>query len=101
MTRSELSELWQKRMNDFEKSDLTGIQWCKAQDIKLSQFRYWRKKMQLTRPVHPSNQWTALAIEEDKRNESLLIHLGQASIEVHSEFNPDSLVNVIRVLRSL
>ncbi|MFT8312084.1 MAG: GNAT family protein [Sporolactobacillus sp.] len=45
MTRVELHERWQKRMQDFETSDLTGKEWCATHGIPLCQFRYWRRKL--------------------------------------------------------
>ncbi|WP_415641019.1 IS66 family insertion sequence element accessory protein TnpA [Sporolactobacillus spathodeae] len=47
MTRTELKELCQKRINDFEASNFTGVRWCADQEIPLSQFRYWRRKLRL------------------------------------------------------
>ncbi|WKB35514.1 helix-turn-helix domain-containing protein [Terrilactibacillus sp. S3-3] len=101
MTRDQLTELWQKRMNDFEKSGLTGLQWCGAHNIKISQFRYWRRKLHLTHPIQSSGRWTSLLIEDERKDGPLLIHFGQARIEVHSGFNPDLLADVVRVLCSL
>lgn len=103
MTRTELTELWNQRMNDFETSGLTGTQWCAKQNIKLNQFRYWRRKLRMTRPAHLSNgNWATLQIEDkNEDHESLLVHYGHARIEVRSGFNPDLLADVIRVLHSL
>ncbi|RYL92785.1 hypothetical protein EWI07_08960 [Sporolactobacillus sp. THM7-4] len=63
MTRAELQELWQKRMNDFEASHLNGIQWCKDQKIPLSQFRYWKRKLHLIQPSYSTDRWIPVDLE--------------------------------------
>ena len=36
---------WQKRLKDFEKSSLTGTDFCKANNLVYSQFLYWKKSI--------------------------------------------------------
>ncbi|RYL87283.1 hypothetical protein EWI07_14425 [Sporolactobacillus sp. THM7-4] len=102
MTRAELQELWQKRMNDFEASHLNGIQWCANQNIPLSQFRYWRRKLRLTtQRSYSKDRWMSVDLADQAQQNPLLIQLGAAKIEVYPGFNPDLLADVVRVLRVL
>jgi hypothetical protein len=82
-------ELWQKRMKDFETSDLTGTEWCLAQDIPLSRFRYWRRKLRLMRSLPNKNRWMTVDLENPTKQDPLFIHFGSAKIEVHAVFDPD------------
>ncbi|BBN97854.1 IS66 family insertion sequence element accessory protein TnpA [Sporolactobacillus terrae] len=103
MTRAELQELWQERINDFEASHLNGIQWCANHNISLSQFRYWRRKLCLTAPQasRSKDRWVSVDLTDSARQNPLLIQLGTMKIEVHPGFNPDLLADVVRVLRVL
>lgn len=101
MTQTKLRELWQKRMEDFETSDLTGTEWCTAQDIPLCQFRYWRRKLRLMHPLPNKNRWMTVEMENPPKQDPLFIHLGSAKIEVHAGFDPDLFADVVRVLRAL
>ncbi|WP_428834906.1 IS66 family insertion sequence element accessory protein TnpA [Sporolactobacillus vineae] len=56
MTRAELHASWKKRMSDFEANGLSGSQWCADQEIPLSQFRYWRRKLRSTRDATSSSR---------------------------------------------
>ncbi|SFG85710.1 IS66 family insertion sequence element accessory protein TnpA [Sporolactobacillus nakayamae] len=99
MTRVELHERWQKRMQDFETSDLTGTQWCTAQGIPLCQFRYWRRKLRHNSP--DTNRWMTVGLDHSTQQEPLFIYVGSAKVEVHTGFDPDLFADVVRVLRAL
>ncbi|WP_443217540.1 IS66 family insertion sequence element accessory protein TnpA [Sporolactobacillus sp. CQH2019] len=103
MTRAELHTLWKKRMSDFEASKLTGTQWCADQEIPLSQFRYWRRKLRSTRDAASSSRpsWMAVDLAVQEKADMLFIYLGPAKIELHAGFDPDLFADAVRVLRSL
>lgn len=101
MTRIELKNLWQERMNDFEKSEQNGKEWCSAQGIPLSQFRYWRRKLRLMPATPSTHSWMTVNFERAQKQEILFVHLGVSKIEVHAGFDPDLLADVVRVLRAL
>lgn len=101
MRRTELKELWQKRMNDYETSKLSGTEWCIDQEIPLSQFRYWRRKLRVTQLSQPTDQWMSIELETQAVHAPLFIHCGFAKVEVHAGFDPDLFADVLRVLRTL
>lgn len=103
MTRAELHAFWKKRMSEFETSELTGTQWCASQEIPLSQFRYWRRKLRSTRDAASSTRpsWMVVDLAGQEKTDVLFIYLGSAKVELHAGFDPDLLADVVRVLRSL
>lgn len=72
-----------------------------AQEIPLSQFRYWRRKLRLTRLSQPKDQWMSLELEAQTIQSPLFIHCGFAKVEVHAGFDQDLFADVLRVLRTL
>ncbi|SFH00974.1 IS66 family insertion sequence element accessory protein TnpA [Sporolactobacillus nakayamae] len=101
MTRVELHDRWQKRMQDFETSDLTGTQWCADQGIPLCQFRYWRRKLRHDGSLPDPHRWMPIGLDNAAQQEPLFIHVGSAKVEVHTGFDPDLFADVVRVLRAL
>ncbi|MFT8312582.1 MAG: hypothetical protein ABF629_15610 [Sporolactobacillus sp.] len=80
MTRVELHERWQKRMQDFETSDLTGKEWCATHGIPLCQFRYWRRKLRHNSPE--ASRWMTVGLDHSTQQEPLFIYVGSAKVEV-------------------
>lgn len=101
MTRIELCQLWQQRLNDYENSEQNGKEWCASQEISLSQFRYWRRKLKVTSATPQMHPWMTVDFSRTQEQEGLFVHLGTSKIEVHAGFDPDLLADVIRVLRTL
>lgn len=103
MTRAELHAFWKNRMSDFEASGLTGTQWCANQEIPLSQFRYWRRKLRLTKDAASSGtpSWMAVDLAGHEKTNMLFIYLDSVKIELHAGFDPDLLADAVRVLRNL
>jgi hypothetical protein len=80
MTRAYLHALWKNRMSDFEASELISTQWCANQEIPLSQFRYWRRKLRSTRDAASSSTQTCMAddLAGQEKADVLFIYLGSA-----------------------
>ncbi|WP_332238841.1 IS66 family insertion sequence element accessory protein TnpA [Sporolactobacillus sp. KGMB 08714] len=88
-------------MSNFEESGLTGSQWCANQEISLSQFQYWRRKLISTRDSAPSSHWMPVDLAGQEKMDVLFIYLGSAKIELHTGFDPDLFADAVRVLRAL
>lgn len=102
MSRKELHKEWAHRISLFKKSEMTQAEWCDANDINIHQLKYWLKKMKKSQAT--STEWVPMGIENellDDSGESLKVQVGQAIIEVKSDFNPAFLANVIKVLQTL
>ena len=45
MTRTERTQFWQQRINDWQTTGLSGSAYCKQQSLIYHQFVYWRSKL--------------------------------------------------------
>ncbi|MQL53422.1 helix-turn-helix domain-containing protein [Desulfofundulus thermobenzoicus] len=107
MTKEELRKTWEERVAAFKASGQTASAWCAAHDLKPHQLFYWLRKYKnnASAPATAPSQW--LTMEIDKQNpdsaqgDSLLIRLGQATIEVKAGFNPILLSDVVRILAGI
>ena len=105
MTKAEQHSQWATRVNEFKASGQSQSTWCKTKNINLRTFNYWFVKSNKTVPQtsKPSN-WIFLKASE--RNDSpkvstLTVKIGQAIIEVKSDFDPKHLLNIVEALSSL
>jgi hypothetical protein len=104
MSKTEIRKEWERRIAVFRASGQTQSKWCSVNDLKLHQLKYWIKKIENTnsKPETPT-KWVPVAMDEPSQelNETLMIKVGQASIEVKPGFNPSLLVDVVRTLKTL
>lgn len=38
-------QIWKLRIQEYQASGLTQLQWCDKEDIKVSALRYWLRKL--------------------------------------------------------
>lgn len=43
--RKQLQTLWQQRINNWQQSGQTQVEWCKEHNVKTHQFTYWKLKL--------------------------------------------------------
>lgn len=107
MTKAEQIKLrkeWEARVTAFKASGQTRTVWCAAHDLKPHQLGYWLRKLEPKEPVvTPSPHWMSLEVSEqpDEAGSSLLVKIGQTSIEVKPGFNPTLFSQVVRTLKTL
>lgn len=101
MTRAQREKEWEIRIAQYQASGQSAKEWCAANNIKPERLWYWLRrnetKQKSTRwlPVEVAGQPTT------SQHNTLLIKVGEASIEVKPGFNPDLLSETIRVLVTL
>ncbi|MFB4166291.1 IS66 family insertion sequence element accessory protein TnpB [Alteribacillus sp. JSM 102045] len=106
MDRSEHIKIWEKRIAEFKASGLSVPKWCAEQDgISVPQMRYWLRKLKNIRKetdTSSTSAWMTVEVNESfsLSNDSLHIHVGSATIEVKSGFDPVLLSDVIKVLKA-
>ena len=63
MNNNERAAHWQKQISQWQKSGLSGAQFCKQHELDLSQFYYWSKKHSRKRfgPEQDANAMTGFA----------------------------------------
>ena len=104
---------WAERIRSCRASGLTAVAWCAANNVKIDQYKYYlqqqRKKVEkpATQSVAPSTQWLSLEVnassplETRRPQKTLLIKVGNATIEVSPDFDPKLLTDAVRALSSL
>jgi hypothetical protein len=103
MANNELKIKWEARIADFKSSGQSGAAWCAANNVNVHQFYYWVRKSQSSNSTDVQSKWYSLEISNHTQdpNNNLVIRVGEVTIEVKPDYNPDLLLNVIRTLRTL
>ncbi|GIM48395.1 hypothetical protein DNHGIG_39440 [Collibacillus ludicampi] len=104
MSHAELRKEWEVRIAAFRASGQSASAWCRAHQLKLHQFRYWLRKIEHKEAaVTPSSKWISVEVDgqTDKSRNTLLVRVGQATVEIQSGFDPALLANVVRTLQTL
>ena len=102
MTRKELRTKWQARIKEFRKSGQSVPAWCKENNVKVHQLRYWLRKetqKQVESTTDKTCSWLPLDLNQSDTESTLTIHVGQASIEVRPGFDPQLLLDVVNTLQ--
>jgi hypothetical protein len=102
MTKTELRNEWEARVEAFKASGQSTSTWCAAHDLKPYQLRSWLRKLQPkdTTTAMPS-QWMSVEVGglgHSNLESTLLIRVGQATVEVKPGFDPTLLADVVRTL---
>ena len=101
MTRAERQKEWETRIAEYRASGQTAREWCAANEVHPAQLWYWlRKYKPRDTALMNSTQWLSVRVGEEAEDlgDSLIIRVGEASIEVKPGFNPALLSEVVRVL---
>lgn len=92
---------WQAQVKSWEKSGLSQNEYCRRNQLRNTQFTYWKKKF--SREAAPPMSFVPVpmaAAEPAGRSDDsgLTIYLGDIRIKLSSDFNPGSLTKVMAVL---
>lgn len=103
MTRAEQRKEWETRVAEYRSSGQSVKAWCSAHNVKPHQLGYWLKRHQVQddSPFIAATQWLPLEIREQAfrdKDSVLRVRVGEASIEVRPGFDPELLVEVVRIL---
>ena len=105
MTKEDSQNQWTARVAEFKVSGLSQTAWCKTKNINNRTFSYWVTKSKNTtqQKVKQSN-WIALKsseLEQKPKSPSITVKIGQAALEINSDFDPKLLSNILKVLNAL
>lgn len=97
---------WQARIADYHASGLTMAAWCQAHSFSKEQLKYWLRKTKNLTTSSPSSEtprWLPLSVSSDapSSTSSLVVRIGQASIEIGDHFDPHLLRKVVQALEPL
>jgi len=105
MDQTKLKEQWDSRVTDFKASGQTMKAWCAAKSLTIHQLKYWLRKTSDSDSQDPTpakSKWLSLAVSgsvtETRPSNSLIIRIGQSSIEVRADFDAVLLRQVVRAL---
>lgn len=96
MPNTELRREWEARVTEFRASGMSATKWSEAKGLKVHQLWYWLAKFK----QEPSEcaGWLQVKVAETARTNSLLVKVGQATIEVQSGFDPELLADVVTAI---
>ena len=105
MIRTKVSYVWEQRVTDYKASGQATQTWCKSNDIRPATLRYW---IRVFKDIHADNEkvtnWVSVStteLEMTNKVQTLIIKIGNASIEINSDFDKELFLKVTEVLISL
>ena len=110
MSREEKYEYWSLVVEEFESSDKTIREQCRANDIPFAQYYDWRKKIKEQQSESLSPSTFIEVSDESPADSSCLSDLNSSgitldvgsnySINVSPDFHKETLFSLLEVLRS-
>jgi len=89
-------EKWRRRIDEWEASGLTQVEYCNRNDLKASAFLYWRKKFSEKKPTHPT--FVEVPLSPTNRFHPIKIEIGRYCVEVDKGYDPAALEHIIGFL---
>jgi hypothetical protein len=106
--REQLRQDWAARIADYKASGLTMAAWCTANQFTKDQLKYWLYKAKNVSSSVPTSstppppaRWLPLTVADQDAPpsaSSLVVRVGQASIELRTGFDPRLLREVVQAL---
>jgi len=89
-------EEWRRRIDEWEASGLTQVEYCNRNHLKASAFLYWRKKFSENKPTHPT--FVEVPLSPTNRLHPIKIEIGRYCVEVDKGYDPAALEHIIGFL---
>ncbi|WP_025683047.1 IS66 family insertion sequence element accessory protein TnpA [Paenibacillus maysiensis] len=98
---------WTIRVADYKASGLTMSAWCTANHRSKESLKYWLRKLKQdssSSSTHSTN-WLPITVADPPsaaivNASTLIVRIGQASIELHPDFDPHLLCKIVHALES-
>lgn len=97
---------WLSRIAGQKASGLTMTKWCAENGVSLENFKYWNRKLKNvsdTSPPSPAPRWVPLTVDGPSQAASvasLVVRIGQASIELQADFDALLLRKIVNALEA-
>lgn len=96
---------WTVRIADYKASGLTMSAWCAANHCTMDQLKYWLRRFRNGSSSASSHtRFVPLTVDDladaTGTSSSLVIRIGQASIELRAGFDPHLLRKVVQALEA-
>jgi len=104
MTRKENHQMWAEIVHNQKLSGCPQSKWCKENNVKIHNFRYWKKRLTKTPETNEGingAMWAAVTSEFECQQEStpfINLMLGNIVVKVEKGFDDELLKNIIKVL---
>ena len=96
MSKQQLHKIWSARVAEFKASGQSVPAWCKEQDLKPHQLRYWLRK---NRDSSKPTEWIPLNLGGTET--AVTLRVGQVAVDVRPGFDPTLLLSVVKTLIDL
>jgi len=91
--------IWQQRIDEQISSGLSQKTWCRENNINFHNFAYWKKRSRvLSSEESQPQQFVQLSTKPLSRTAPIVLTIGTAVIEVHENFNPKLLDDLMSIL---
>lgn len=99
--------LWEQRINERTKSGMSVSEWCKINEVSKHKYHYWNNK--ISRIKKPDTEMDFAEVtsiiskskEPEVNQDDFQIFFKNIQITVPSNFNQDSLLGLMKVLKQL
>ena len=99
---------WGIRFKEYKKSGLSINAWCTKNGFKASTFHYWIKRFKAPEQIVPAEkaQFAEVVLEcctinNKIESKKLFLSYGSFTIDIVDNFNPYTLAELLKVLKSL
>ena len=103
-----LQKEWEIRFKEYMNSGLSINAWCVKNGLKTTTFHYWIKKFKESEQIVPAvkAQFAEVILECCTANNTieskkLYLSFGSYTIDIAENFNPDTLTELLKVLKNL
>lgn len=112
ISRNQQLQIWSERVKDCRNSGLPVKTWCLNNGVKASTYYAWQKRLfnAITKPepteivVQPKTEFAEIPIEHvqtaSKQIPAATIIVGETSVEVYNNIQPELLQTILKELKS-
>jgi hypothetical protein len=111
MTATESLSYWENKINERHQSGMTIKDWCQKNGVTKNQYFYWNHRIRKSKNLENGefvfadvSKLLTSSSDAGQRSESFpdfQIHLNSIQATVPSNFNPDALAGLLKVLKEL
>ena len=97
----ELRKIWKSRLEEWARTNLSQVDYCRKHDLKKHQFTYWKRKFE--KETLPSIEFVEIPKESPVplhiNHEPLKLAISSRfTIEIPDDFDTDTLKRVLQIL---
>lgn len=97
-------EFWEAKIKEWEKSNLTQIEYCRNENLKPKSFTYWKNKIKKSSQLPtfvPVITNTSPVIRVNDNSDLRLVINSDFKVEIGDNFTPETLVRLIQTIEGM